>query len=141
VRKLVQGGVCMSWQTRKLSLERTVQAPAWGNTISAHLDYLCWHLETHPDVLENLFKICDDHQRRKPGKRFSVPDAFAVLRWQGFGVNDDVFAMNNNLLACYARLYVRERPEARELIDLRTSWIDSLNALERPRLYAALARG
>ena len=128
-------------RNRKPSFERTVMAPRWGETIPEHLAYLTWHLEQHPETLETFFALADDHQRRKPGRRFSASDAFAVLRWHGNGVSDDVFAMNNNLLTCYTRLYLRERPKARELIEVRGSWLDTLGAGEWAVLDAALARG
>jgi hypothetical protein len=127
--------------SRKLSLERTVSAPAWGSTIPEHLAYLGWHLAEHPETLETFFQLADDHQRRKPGKRFSASDAFAVMRWNGNGVSEDVFAVNNNLLTCYARLYLRERPKARALIEVRGSWLDTLDAGEWAMLDLALARG
>ena len=100
---------------------RAVPAPEWGNSIPEHIAYLAWHLEVHPETLESIFVLCDDHRKRKPGRRFSVSDAFAVARWNGDGVSDDVFAMNNNLIACFARIYLDERPAAKELIDKRKS--------------------
>jgi hypothetical protein len=121
--------------------ERTVSAPAWGNSIPAHLAYLAWNLEGHPETLEAFFAICDDHQRRKPGRKFSASDAYAVMRWQGNGVSDDVYAVNNNAMACFVRLYLQQRPGARDLIETRTSWLDSLGAGEWVKLEAALARG
>ena len=123
------------------SFERTVVAPEWGDSIASHLGYLCWHLENHPDVLETLFALLDDHQKRKPGRQFSVSDAFAVMRWKGDGVSDDIFAMNNNLLACFSRIYVNERPAAKKLIDVRRSWLDSLDAAGWHQIRVALARG
>jgi hypothetical protein len=75
------------------SFERNVKAPPWGSTIPEHLDYLAWHLEQHPETLERFFQLADDHQRRKPGRRFSANDAFAVMRWQDSGhAEGDVFA-------------------------------------------------
>jgi hypothetical protein len=117
--------------SRNPSLERTVKSPAWGNSITDHLKYLAW----------TFFALADDHQRRKPGRRFGASDAFAVMRWQGDGVTDDVFAINNNLLTCYTRLYLRERPKARDLLEVRRSWLDTLGVAEWAILDAALARG
>ena len=127
---------------RKLSLQRTVKSPLWGSTIPERLAYLCWDLEQHPETVETFFQLADGHQRRKPGRRFSGSDVFAVMRWNGSGhAGDDTFRMNNNLCTCFVRLYVQERPESRKLLDLRKSWLDSLNAKEQEQLDDALARG
>jgi hypothetical protein len=122
--------------------ERTLKAPPWGDSITEHITFVCWHLEQHPEILEQLFALCDQHRRRKPEGRISVQDAFAVLRWHSpVGARDDVFAINSNLTAVYSRLYLRERSEARALIDTRTSFLDSLKPGEWGLLDAALARG
>jgi hypothetical protein len=116
-------------------------SPGWGDSIPERIKYLVWHLVTHPEFLEALFFLLDDHQRRKPGVRMSVRDAFAVMRWNGSGVDNDVFRVNSNLIACFTRIYVMERPDAQKLLDLRKSWLDSLNAVERAQLDDALSRG
>ena len=132
----------MSRRGRKLSLERTVFAPAWGNSITQNVAFVCWHLEQHPEILETLFELCDDHQRRRPGKGFSVKDAFGVLRWYApVGADDDVFSIDNNLTAWYTRIYLSERPNARGLIDKRNAVADSLGIAEQTLIDAALARG
>ena len=123
------------------SFERTVKAQ-WGDSIPQHMAFIGWHLEQHPEIFEALVTLCDQHRRRKPEGRISVQDAFAVLRWHSpLGARDDVYAINSNLTAVFARLYLRERPEARGLIDLRKSFLDSLKPEEWTQIDAALARG
>lgn len=125
-------------------LNQTIQAPPWGETIPEHIDFLCWHLENHPEILESFFQFADDHQRRRPGKRFGASDVFGAMRWFGdseIHAHDDVFALNNNVVACFARLYLRERPGARDLIATRKSWLDLLNSAEQGLIDNALHRG
>jgi hypothetical protein len=120
----------------------TVKARAWGNSIPQHLSFLAWYLEHHPEILETLFCLCDQHQRRKPGAGMSVQDAFAVARWNSsIGANDDVFSINRNLISCYTRLYLRERPQAQGLIEKRNSFLDSLSTDEQKFLDDALEQG
>ncbi|AAF12345.1 hypothetical protein [Deinococcus radiodurans] len=118
-----------------IDLERRVTAPDFTTD---PLGYFVWHLETHPDMYRQFRQTADAYRAGDPARRLSADMICHVLRWQSVvHAGDDLFQVNNNLTALYARLYKNERPDAR--ISTRPSMLDALLPDERDRLAAAFA--
>ena len=124
--------------------ESTVTAPPWGSSIPARIKYLAWLMTEHPEQLEAFLYLAGDWHRRNPTQRFGAVMIFAVMRWQsGTGPHalNDVFRVNNNAAAFFARVFLREHPSAKSVLSTRKSWLDSLNESEQLELDTALEEG
>jgi hypothetical protein len=128
-----------------VNLERTVTAPqVQSGHVPSHISYCCWFLEEHPEMLEGFIQFADDFHRRNPTVIFGAPLILSAMRYaasRDFHASDDTFRVNNNIGSLLVRLYRQERPGVAKVLDIRKSWLDSLNTTEQAQLDDALARG
>jgi hypothetical protein len=122
--------------TKQLPLEfPTVTAPRWEDSPVA---WACWYLRENGHVYKKFRELIDDALRANPTMRVSADQALHVLRWNlRIRAEGDVFAINDHASALFARLYIEERPHAKDNFELRKSFFDMLNEHEKERLMRA----
>jgi hypothetical protein len=104
--------------------EPNVTAPDWRTD---PLGWCGWYLNENRHIYHAFRAIVDERLKRYPQGRVSADDAFHKLRWDHpINARGDLFALNNNATALFARLYIYERPTSRENFDLRSSFFDRL---------------
>lgn len=76
----------------------------------------------HPEVYLELRDVCRTW-RRNGGQHWSVDAAYHVLRFQrrlaGLPDDDEIYRLNNNYTALYARLLMDNEPELAGLFEIR----------------------
>jgi hypothetical protein len=119
--------------------ERTVTAPVWSENISSRVAWCVWLLETHPEVYQTFRAAADAKRAGNPDARIGVDAILQNLRWNtGTRATGDLFKLNNNCRALLARLYLRERPDAK--LETRRSWLDTLHPHEWQVILTALEK-
>jgi hypothetical protein len=112
--------------------EPTVTAPDWTNN---PLEWCLWYIRENRHMYHAFRDLIDARLKRYPQARVSADDAFHKLRWDHpINAKGDMFAVNNNATALFARMYISERPDARENFDLRKSFLDDLTPDEKWKL-------
>jgi hypothetical protein len=121
-----------------------VTSPGRGSTIPERIEYLTRVMVEHPEQLEAFLSLASVWHGRNPSRRFGAVMILSVMRWEsGTGPHalDDQYAVNNNVGAHFARVFLRENPSAKAVFATRKSWLDSLNTAEQKTLDDALEQG
>ena len=78
--------------------------------------------QRHPEVYDGLIEVCRAWCQRGSG-HWSIDAAFHVLRFTrrmaGLPDDDEIYKLNNNYTAFYARLLMEQEPEFDGLFELR----------------------
>jgi hypothetical protein len=124
---------------RTTGLGKPITAPRWSDQIPDRLAYFAWILRQHPHIYAKFRALADEYRVRNPGQPFSAELIIAVMRFRSsVRAEGDVFALNATLKPLMARLYLRERPDAK--IELRNAWLDHLSHAEWGEILTAWRR-
>lgn len=117
-----------------LTLDR-ITAPSWDND---PVGWLCWLLETHPEIYREFRRLADDRLEVRPGDVLSSDQLLHVIRHNtALRAQGDTFKINDHASAPFARLYMIEYPEREGCFRTRNSFFDMLNKAEEERLLLA----
>ena len=84
-------------------------------------------LEACPAAKAYMWGLAD--AEAKAGRRFSFRWVCEQARAKSFAAGDADFSFNNNVIPAIARIYLEERPSAREFVELKPSKFDLLGSL------------
>lgn len=113
----------------------SVTAPDWSADPAG---WCAWLLTTNGHLFVEFRRLVDDMLSRQPTARLSADQVCHVMRWNAqLRSEGDLFKVNNNAAALFARLYVVERPWAAGVFETRRSKLDELTQGEWDRILLA----
>lgn len=116
----------------------TDPAPDWR---SQPLDWCLWYLEKNAHLYAAFREEVDARLAQYPFARISADAVMHHIRWMTpHKATGELWKVNNNAVALFARCYVGERPQHRERFDLRASFLDALTGTEKWTLVEAARR-
>lgn len=113
----------------------TVTAPDWQDN---PYEWCMWYLTENQRVYREFRRVLDQRFARYPEAKMSADAALHVVRFNTHvNARGDMFQINNNASALFARLYTFERPQYKGNFELRKSWLDDLDPAAKWRLANA----
>ena len=107
-------------------MTQTVTAPDFTKDPTG---WCLWYLTENAHIYRAFRRELDQRFHQYPEARVSADAALHHIRWQTpTGARGDLVKINNNASALFARLYVYERPHRKSNLELRRSFLDSLDA-------------
>jgi hypothetical protein len=102
----------------------------FGGDAPSRIKWAVWYLQTNFAVYRAFRARADDFRARNPNARFGASMIFEALRYLSSDhAKEDIFAVNNNAISLFARLYLLEEPDAK--LETRGAWFDLLSSDER----------
>lgn len=109
--------------------DRWLAPPSWER---APLAWSVWYARTHGHLYVAFVRAIDRRLRSHPATRAISADAVMhYLRWDTpLNAEGDLFKVNSNASALFARMFQIDRPHAAHLIRTRASILDDLTTTE-----------
>lgn len=114
---------------------RSVTAPSWD---ADPVGWAEWYLRENAHVYREFRRLVLASIQHHPSMPISADQVLHVIRWNSrVSARGDLFAINNNASALFARLFLEEHPQHRALFRTRRSVLDDLDAESWRRLMVA----
>ena len=102
----------------------TMKQPDWRTHPG---DWARWYVEVNPGIYRAFRSLVRARLARYPRARLSADAVLHTVRWNTpINARGDLFKVNNNVSALFARMYVHEFPEAVFNFELRRSLLDDI---------------
>jgi hypothetical protein len=107
----------------------TVTAPSWE---ADPYGWCLWYLRENGRVYRAWRDAVDQRRARYPSARISADAALHHVRWSTpVNADGDLFQVNNNAGALFARVYIGDRRVPRDTFELRHSFLDDLTPAQK----------